>query len=315
MSKLNSGLIKQFALSVGFHSVGITKPHLLTEHLNRLQSWNSSGFNGQMDYLNKNFPVREDISLLFPDVKSVIVTLLHYDKPATFSVETPLGKLSKYAAGPDYHLIIKDRFALLLNLLKEKDPLADGRYFTDSAPIFEREYARLAGLGWVGKHTLLIEPKKGSFFFIGIFLLNSDLETDAPFEINHCGTCRACIDSCPTSAILENGHLDAVKCISYQSIEVKSPELSPEVNLDGWVWGCDVCQDVCPWNQRFSLVPQPDWFPPNQLLHSLSEKDLTALSENQFRKKFSRFAVSRRGRKGLLRNFWHNKLKTPNSKF
>lgn len=309
MSELNSGLVKQIALSVGFHSVGITKPHLLSNHLAELKSWISAGFNGQMEYLSQNHLIREDISLIYPDVKSVVVTLMHYDKPKSFSVQTPLGKISKYAVGADYHVIIKDRFSLLLNLLKEKDPLADGRYFTDSAPIFEREYARLAGLGWIGKHSLLIEPQKGSFFFIGLFLVNVDLESDAPFETSHCGTCRACVDSCPTSAIMEDGHLDAVKCISYQSIEVKLPELSAETDLAGWVWGCDICQDVCPWNQRFSTAAEPDWFQPDQQLLGLTNEQLSAMSENQFRKRFSHSAVIRRGRKGLLRNFWHNKTK------
>jgi len=309
MSVLNSGLVKQLTLSAGFHSVGITKPHFLSEHLKTLQTWVSAGFNGEMDYLGKNQSIRQDISLLYPDVKSVLVALLHYDKPASFTVDTPLGKVSKYAAGTDYHLLIKSQFSELLTSLQQLDPTANGRFFTDSAPIFEREYARLAGLGWVGKHTLLIEPRKGSFFFIGILLLNIELETDPPFETQHCGTCRACIEACPTQAIGEDGHLDSVKCISYQTIEVKTPELHQDVNLSGWIWGCDSCQDVCPWNLKFSELPEPDVFPPDLSLLSFNEDQLLSLSENQFRKKFSHSALTRRGKKGILRNFWHNKSK------
>lgn len=309
MSLLKSELVKQLALSAGFHSVGITRPHFLTDHLGKLENWVSAGLNGEMEYLEKNYAIRQDISLLYPDVKSVLVALLHYDKPALFKNETPLGKISKYAVGEDYHLIIKNQFSVMLKSLQELDSSVNGRFFTDSAPIFEREYARLAGLGWIGKHTLLIEPKKGSFFFIGILLLNVELEADSPFESSHCGTCRACIDACPTSAIREDGHLDAVKCISYQTIEVKSPELNQDVNLSGWIWGCDICQDVCPWNQRFSKVPEPDVLKPDVSILALNENLLQNLSENQFRKKFSSSALTRRGKKGILRNFWHNKAK------
>lgn len=302
MPQVSSELVKSVLISTGFHAVGITRPQILSGHRKQLEDWILNGFQGEMSYLERNMEIREDIRLLFPEVRSVVCCLMFYDKPSGFSVQTPLGKISRYAAGPDYHLVIREKFSAALKILQSTDGGLNGRFFTDSAPVFEREYARLAGLGWIGNHSLLIAPKRGSWFFIGIMLLNRDLEPDQPFNSAHCGTCTACSDACPADAILPGKTVNAVACISYQTIEKKSDTPDGSSNRDGWIWGCDRCQEVCPWNKRFSRPPVPDFFPADPELASLTPDRLAALSENKFRKTFSRSPLIRRGKKGLIRN-------------
>lgn len=294
--------IKNLTTQVGFSDCGITSPKILTNNKTALEQWTLSGFNGEMKFLEQNNHIRENILNLYPETKSIIVCLLNYKQEEPNNRNLPIGKVSHYALGIDYHFVIKDKLNNVLGKIQEKYPEAKGIAYTDSAPIFEKEYAKAAGLGWAGKNTLLLHPKMGSFFFIGMLLINLPIENDEPFLTDHCGKCTACIDACPTQAIQPDRFLDARKCISYLTIEKKSSDLDENLTTDGWVFGCDICQEVCPWNIRFSPVTQILEFKPIEAVLHLTKTGIESLSENSFRKKFRDSPLSRRGRKGLLRN-------------
>ena len=299
---LSNNQIKNLAKRAGFSDCGITSPILLPNNRIALEQWTQSGFHGDMKFLESNNHIRENIAFLFPEVKSVIVCLLNYKQENDQIRSTQLGQISHYALGEDYHFTVKNKLMNLLDLIREISPETNGKYFTDSAPIFEREYAKRAGLGWIGKNTLLLNQKNGSYFFIGILLIDQVAENDVPFPTGHCGSCTSCIDHCPTQAISADGKLNATKCISYLTIEKKGTELDENLTTENWIWGCDICQDVCPWNIRFSKPTEVEEFRPDPNLKNLTIYDLENLSENGFRRKFPKSPLIRRGKKGLLRN-------------
>lgn len=303
---ISSEQVKQLAAKFGFNDCGIVKPQLFEEQVYHLKNWISNDFHGSMAYMEKNHDIRKDILKLYPDCKSVVVVLLNYNQLNKGFLKTEVGKISSYALGHDYHFVLKKKLDLLLSDLKKIDQKVDGKLFTDSAPIFERELGRLSGLGWIGKNTMLISRKIGSFFFIGELLLNIEIGPDKPFITNHCGSCTACLDSCPTHAFSSEGILNATKCISYWTIEHKEDNKPENLDLNSWIWGCDICQDVCPWNKTFSKQTTEPLFQPRKEITEIEVEKISKYSENGFRKAFSFSPLIRRGKKGILRNIRWN---------
>ncbi|MEY3965534.1 MAG: hypothetical protein RL263_703 [Bacteroidota bacterium] len=241
--------IKSKAQDLGFLACGFAQARKLTEYESTFQSWLSKGYQGEMSYMERNQEMRLDPRLLYPGCKTVISLAYNYF-PTEKQTEDAL-KIGKYAWGEDYHYVVKDKCKELLNYIQWLNPLAEGRCFVDSAPIMERQWAQLAGIGWIGKNSLILRKGNGSFFFLAEILVNIELKSDKPVT-DHCGSCTACIDACPTQAIVQEGVIDSNKCISYLTIEKKSPLTSQEQDWrKDWLFGCDICQDVCPWN-RFS---------------------------------------------------------------
>jgi len=291
--------IKFEAKKLGFDFVGIAAAGLLEDEAKRLENWLSKGFNGQMGYMENHFDKRLDPTKLVPGAKSVISLMYNYYSPEK-QTDPTAPKLSKYAYGTDYHLVIKDKLKRLVSTLQTHFGEINGRVFVDSAPVMERAWAAKSGLGWVGKHSLLINKGHGSYFFIAEIISDLEAEPDAP-TTNHCGTCTACIDACPTQAITPY-EVDGSKCISYLTIELKE-ELPKAFNdkMDNWMFGCDVCQDVCPWN-RFSKPHNEPEFMPHPDLLKLTKSDWEELTQDVFNTLFQHSAVKRTKFKGLIRN-------------
>ena len=289
------------ARSLGFEQVAIAKAEELTEEARRLEAWLNKGYQGQMSYMENHFEKRIDPRKLVEGAKSVVTLMFNYF-PAQKQLDPEAPKLAKYAYGEDYHDVLKAKLKTLIEKLSQKVGAINGRCFTDSAPILERDWAKRSGLGWIGKNTLLITPKKGSFFFLAELILDIEFVYDAPIK-DHCGTCRRCIDACPTNAISENGYLmDGSKCISYLTIELRS-EIPQEFKgkMENWAFGCDICQDVCPWN-RFSKAQNESAFEPKPGLMELSKKDWFEMTEEVFKTVFQKSAVKRTKYEGLMRN-------------
>jgi epoxyqueuosine reductase len=296
-----TALLKQEAQRLGFDFVGIARAEYMEEEARHLEQWLNQGFQGEMQYLEGHFDKRVDPTLLVPGAKSVVSLLYNY--ATTDEQQDPAApKISKYAYGADYHFVIKDRLKTLLSFVQAQIGEINGRCFVDSAPVLERDWAKRAGTGWVGKNTLLIHPKAGSYFFLAELILDLELDYDGPMK-DYCGTCTRCIDACPTEAISPQGYLlDGSKCISYLTIELRSalPE-DFQGKMDNWMFGCDVCQDVCPWN-RFSKPHQEPAFLPNGELLQLSKQDWEELTEEVFQRVFKKSAVKRTKFQGLKRN-------------
>jgi len=250
--------------------------------------------------MQNHFDKRLDPRLLVADAKSVISLTYNYYPEKVQRQDSY--KISKYAYGQDYHFVIKDKLKTLLSLIQEEVGAVNGRCFVDSAPVLERAWAKKAGLGWTGKNSLLITPSKGSFYFLAQLIIDLPLEYDNPFKTDHCGTCTKCIDACPTKAILPNNTIDGSKCISYFTIELKG-DIPQEMKgrFADWQFGCDICQDVCPWN-RFSLPHQEPKFTPHPDLLSLNKRDWQEITEEVFKKMFKKSAVKRTKYSGLIRN-------------
>ncbi|HIK36471.1 MAG: tRNA epoxyqueuosine(34) reductase QueG [Geminocystis sp.] len=288
--------IKQKAIEIGFHRVGIAtvNPNEETIHENkkRLQAWLEKGYHAGMEWM-KN-PKRQDITLCFPEVKSIISLALNYYTPYQHSQDKNVGKISRYAWGRDYHKVMSKKLRQLASWLQEKYPGVKLKYYVDTGPIQDKFWAQQAGIGWVGKNGNLITREYGSWVFLGEILTNLPLEADKP-HTNHCGTCTRCLEACPTRAIVQPYVVDANLCIAYHTIENRSPQLPREIaqNLNGWVAGCDICQDVCPWNQRFAKVTDiPDFFPyPANLNPPLTE--LATMTEEEWDKRFQASALRR----------------------
>jgi len=295
-----SQLIKKEALRLGFSSVGISKAEFLEAEAPKLEAWLQSGYQGEMQYLENNFDKRLDPRLLVEGTKSVISFTYNYYPQKLQKDDTY--KIAKYAYGQDYHYIIKDKLRELLQFIQDNIGDVNGRAFTDSAPIMERAWASKSGLGWQGKNSLLLQKGKGSFFFLAELFLDLELAYDTPFKTNHCGNCTRCIDACPTQAILPDATVNGSKCISYFTIELKK-ELPKEMQnkFSDWIFGCDICQDVCPWNS-FSLPHNEPFFEPHPQLLDISKKDWLDISEDVFRKIFRKSAVKRTKFSGLTRN-------------
>ena len=296
----NTNLIKTEALRLGFSSCGVAKAQFLEEEAPRLEQWLKNGFHGKMHYMENHFDKRLDPTKLVPGAKSVIS--LQYNYYPQEKITTDTYKISKYAYGEDYHHVIKDKLFEFLSFIQENFGEVDARVFTDSAPVLERVWAKKSGLGWIGRHSLLITKQKGSFFFLAEIILDLELEYDHEFKTDHCGNCTKCIDACPTDAILKNNTVDGSKCISYFTIELKE-EIPKSMNgkFEDWMFGCDICQDVCPWN-RFSIPHQEPQFEPHPDLLTMTKKDWEEITGDVFHKIFKKSAVKRTKFSGLERN-------------
>tara|TARA_B100000886_G_scaffold330505_1_gene281002 strand:- start:95 stop:1021 length:927 start_codon:yes stop_codon:yes gene_type:complete len=293
-------IIKAEAKRLGFLSCGISKAEFLEEEAPRLERWLHNNMHGNMHYMENHFDKRLDPTLLVEGSKSVISLTYNYYTDAV-QQDSDAPKISKYAYGVDYHYVIKDKLNQLLEYIKDEIGDVHGRAFVDSAPIMEKAWAKKSGLGWIGKHSNLITQKVGSYYFIAELIVDLDLEVDHAVT-DHCGSCTACIDACPTQAITEPYKVDGSKCISYFTIELKE-NIPSEMKgqLDHWMFGCDVCQEVCPWN-RFSKNHSEPLFNPNPKLLSMSKKDWEEITQETFNKVFKKSAVKRTKYSGLKRN-------------
>lgn len=294
-------LIKTWSRELGFDFCGIARAIRLDDDARRLESWLSKGMNGTMLYMENNFELRIDPSRLVPGAKSVITLLLNYF-PA---VQQPAGvpQIAKYAYGEDYHEVIRNKLKELLDRIKAGIGEVEGRGFVDSAPVLERSWAVRSGLGWVGKNGNLLNKEAGSFFFIATLIVDLELEYDAPFSADYCGTCRRCIDACPTEAILPDKVVDGSRCISYFTIELREMLIPDEMKgkFDNWAFGCDTCQDVCPWN-RFSKPTEEIAFSPLPAILNFGTSDWEELTEQAFKEIFRHSPVKRAKYDGLQRN-------------
>jgi epoxyqueuosine reductase len=306
--------LKQQARLISFELVGIA-PATAADGFDRLRDWLDRGFAGTMDYMHRHGDARRHPSSILPEVRSVIMAGMNYRPAASggrkppvspqqgaYAPRSPIGRISRYAHGSDYHDVLRDRLRRLLDWLREERPDCLGRAVVDTAPLLERDFARRAGLGWFGKNTMLLNKRWGSYFFIGALLTNLELACDAPHTASHCGTCTACLDACPTHAFVAPGVLDARRCISYLTIEHRGnvpEELRP--GLGDWLFGCDVCQEVCPWNRKAPPGAEPALQGRPELM-TLDLIEVLGLSEEEFRRRFRGTALLRTKRSGLLRN-------------
>ncbi len=296
-----SSYVKAAANELGFSFVGIAKAEKMEPEAKRLEAWLSQGFNGRMKYMENHFDKRVDPRKLVPGARSVISLLYNYSTSAA-QRDPQAPKLSKYAYGKDYHWVIKAKLTELVEQIREKVGEVDGRCFVDSAPVLERDWARRSGLGWIGKNTMLINPKAGSYFFLAELIIDLELEPDGPIK-DYCGTCRRCIDACPTDAISPSGYiLDGSKCISYLTIELREeiPQ-SFQDQMENWVFGCDICQEVCPWN-RFSKEHEEPAFSPKAELMGMTAREWHEITKDVFKVLFKDSAVKRTRYRGLRRN-------------
>ncbi|HEY8397637.1 MAG TPA: tRNA epoxyqueuosine(34) reductase QueG [Flavihumibacter sp.] len=294
--------IKQVSAELGFSYCGIAKSKRLDEDARRLEAWLSRGYNGSMAYMNNYFDLRIDPSKLVPGAKSVITLLMNYYPSEKQPAHHP--KISKYAYGKDYHLVIRQRLNELLERIREIAGPVEGRGFVDSAPVLERAWARETGLGWIGKNGNLLTRNSGSFFFIATLITDLEFDHyDDPYAKDYCGTCRKCIDACPTDAIEPDRVVNGSKCISYFTIELKDALIPEEQKgkFQNWLFGCDICQDVCPWN-RFSSPTQEKEFSPLPGLFDLDAAEWEAMGEEKFRVLFRDSPIKRTKYKGIMRN-------------
>jgi epoxyqueuosine reductase len=295
--------IKQKALEIGFEKIGIVRAEPLKREGEHLKEWLGKNFNGEMRWMEREPEKRSDPRLIFPAAKSMIVVALNYFTPHKHERGVTKGKVSRYAWGDDYHDVVKEKLRELLNWIKTENADADGKICVDTAPVMEKAWAVRAGLGWLGKHSTLITKEYGSWVFIGEILLDLELEYETEIVEDHCGTCTACLDACPTNAIVAPFIVDSRACLSYATIELRAPEFSPEIkdNLNGWLYGCDICQDVCPWN-RFEKPTGEARFEPREGNISAGLDAILALSPEEYAQKFRRSAMKRAKLVGLKRN-------------
>jgi epoxyqueuosine reductase len=299
LKKNYSDFIKNKSIELGFISCGISKSGFLENEIGRFESWLKNNYHGKMSYMERNFDKRMDTRKLVDGSKSVISLLFNY-YPSK-EINNNSFKISKYAYGKDYHFIIKDKLKTLLSSMRNEIGEIDGRVFVDSAPIMEKAWAKKSGLGWIGKNTNLISKKTGSFFFIAEIIVDLELEYDNEVT-DHCGSCTACLDACPTDALYEPYKIDASKCISYFTIELKEQfpnDLKKDFN--DWIFGCDICQDVCPWN-KFSRPNEEPLLNPLKEINQYSKKDWLELTDEVFKVVFKETPLERTKFKGLKRN-------------
>lgn len=303
MSPISSREIKEQARALGFDPVGIVPATVLTAEGARLREWLERNLHGSMDYLARHAEMRIDPDQLMPGTRSVVCVALNYYHPEKHSDDPEIGRISRYAWGDDYHDVLRDKLKELLEWIRERAPEVEGRACVDSAPIMDKAWAVRAGLGWLGKHTNVITRQYGSWVFLGELLLSIELEYDNQIEPDHCGKCTACLEACPTGAIIAPYQLDATRCISYGTIELRAETL-PELigsNLQNWVFGCDICQDVCPWS-RFSKPTEEDRFTPRPGITTPRLDELSELTQEEFSSRFRRSAIKRTKVTGLRRN-------------
>lgn len=295
--------IKCKAHEIGFHKIGIARAEVLTGESDNLKKWLANDFHGEMKWMEREPEKRANPNLIFEDAKSIVVVALNYFTPHEHEENSSKGKVSRYAWGDDYHDVVKEKLRELLSFIKTLDENAEGKICVDTVPVMDKAWAVRAGLGWIGKHSNLITKEFGSWVFLGEILLNLELEYDTETVENHCGTCTACLDACPTQAIVAPFVVDSRACLSYSTIELRSPEFSPEIkeNLHGWLYGCDICQDVCPWN-RFEKPTEETRFQPRENNVSADLQEILNLSPERYAEKFRRSAMKRTKLGGLKRN-------------
>ena len=307
MPKLTNQIVIEKAKQLGFDLIGFAKADLLTDEVNKLESWIERGYQASMGYMEKNLHKRKDVKEMLPTAKSVISLALNYYTPENHSNENntgktcrPVGKVSRYAWGKDYHLIIWQKLDELETMLKEIDPEFESLSYVDTGPVMDKVWAVRAGIGWMGKHTNVINPEIGSWFFIAIIITNYEFDL-SEIITDHCGTCTDCIEACPTDAIVEEYMVDANKCISFQTIENKGEiPIKLKGKFDNWIFGCDICQDVCPWNQKFSVNTLIREFYPTT--KELTYDEVVNLENESFKKRFAESPIKRTKLKGLQRN-------------
>lgn len=292
-------MIKAEARRLGFSFCGISQADFLEEEALHLEAYLKKNMNGEMAYLANHFDKRLDPRVLVPGAKSVVSLLFNYY--SEYKQPEGVPKISKYAYGEDYHYVIKDKLKELFEFIQDEIGEVSGRIFTDSAPVLDKAWAKKSGMGWIGKNGILITRQQGSFFFIAELIIDLELETDGPIK-DYCGTCTACIDACPTGAIVEPHKVDGSKCISYFTIELKNAIPSDYAEkFEGWTFGCDICQDVCPWN-RFSLVNTEPRFTPREELLSLTQSEWLELTDEIFAELAKRSPLKRTKLEGMKRN-------------
>lgn len=300
---ITSQEIKAQARALGFELVGIVPAQALTEEGARLREWLARNFHGRMDYMARDPQLRADPRRLMESARSVVCVALNYYRPEKHVEDPAIGKISRYAWGDDYHDVLRDKLKTLLEWIREREPAVEGRICVDSAPMMDKAWAARAGLGWIGKHTNLITKRHGSWVFLGELLLSIELDYDSDIEPDHCGKCTACIEACPTNAIVAPYRLDATKCISYGTIELRDETLPEPINshLENWVFGCDICQDVCPWS-RFSKPTAEARFAPREGVTAPPLAELIEMTQEQFSTRFRKSAIKRTKLAGLRRN-------------
>jgi epoxyqueuosine reductase len=295
--------IKQKAVELGFQKIGIARAETLTSAAERFREWLAKDFHGEMAWLAREPEKRSDPHLIFPEAKSMIVVGMNYFTPHE-NIDSPdTGKISRYAWGDDYHDVLKDKLRELLAWIESGNADVKGKVCVDTAPVMEKAWAVRAGLGWIGKHSNLITMDYGSWVFIGEILLNIELDFDDETVPDHCGSCTACLDACPTNAIVEPYVVDSRACVSYATIELRSESLPENVaeNLNGWLYGCDICQDVCPWN-RFEKPTDEPRFEPRKDETSMLTDEVLQFTPEQYAARFRKSAMKRTKLSGLKRN-------------
>ena len=299
--KITNEIVQHKATSLGFNLVGFSNAELLTEEIDNLASWLDKDFHSGMSYMERNLEKRRDVSLILEGAKSLISLGMNYSTEVEYSNSPEFGKVSRYAWGKDYHLVMWEKLDQLITELKEIDPKLEAKSYVDTGPVMDKVWAKRGGLGWIGKHSNIINRQIGSWFFIATIITNYEFEP-SPIVTDHCGSCTACIDACPTEAISEPYVVDANNCISYLTIENKG-EIPNEFKdkFEGWIFGCDICQDVCPWNIKFSTESMVEEFRSTEN----KEIELTTVNEltnSQFKKKYLSSPILRTRLKGLKRN-------------
>jgi epoxyqueuosine reductase len=294
--------IKAKAREIGFTKVGIARAEPLDEEAKHLRAWLHRGFHATMDWMERNFEKRTDPRAIVPNAKSVICVALNYYTPQQHTNDTTIGKISRYAWGDDYHDIVTEKLKALWSWMQKEFPDADGRYYVDTGPVMDKVWAERAGIGWIGKHTNVITQDIGSWVFLGEIITTLVLEYDEP-ATDHCGTCSLCIEACPTNAIVEPYVVDSNRCISYLTIEHRG-ELDSAVaeKFENWIYGCDICQDVCPWNQKFSAVTNERGFAPRESHVAPKLEEWKEMTQAEFTRLFKGSPMKRTKLSGLQRN-------------
>jgi epoxyqueuosine reductase len=295
--------LKEKAQAIGFHKIGITKATSLTHEREHFLEWLGSNYHAEMKWLEREPEKRTDPNILFPGAKSVVAVALDYYTPYKHETDKTKGKVSRYAWGDDYHDVMQGKLRELLSWIKTEIPEAEGKICCDIQPVMDKAWAVRAGLGWIGKHTNLITKEYGSWVFLGEILLDLELEYDDFIEPDHCGSCTMCLDACPTNAIIQPYLVDSNRCLSYATIESRAPNLPNDIakDLNGWLYGCDICQDVCPWN-RFQQTTEEIRFEPRENNVSPDLAEILSLSHEKYVEKFRGSAMKRTKLSGLQRN-------------
>ena len=295
--------IKERALELGFCKIGIVPAVPLAAESGRFFEWIKRGYHGEMAWMDREPEKRADPKLIYPDAKSVIVLAMNYYTPDQHEDSALTGKISRYAWGDDYHDVLREKLRDLLAWIRSRIPGADGKMCVDTTPILEKAWAVRAGIGWLGKHSNVITTTHGSWIFLGEIILNIELDYDSEIVVDHCGSCTACLDACPTNAIVEPYVVDSRKCISYATIELRDEAIPDAIaeNMNGWLYGCDICQDVCPWN-RFETPSNEARFAPRQNETSIPLETVEAMQHDQYVERFRGSAMKRTKLTGLKRN-------------